>query len=232
MELSEWLIVGFSGAVAASTVVYAVLTWKLVSETRRMREVQTEPRVSVRVEASQGGHQGYELVIRNDGQGPAKNVRFKFKGDPSYFRNSWIGRSPPSVDQLPAIKDGLDNLEPGQTFRFPLGSTSEEEFSRATQAPWVFHVKYQSLFGKCKLDTFPVDFSQFQGTFFERTPLKEISEHLDSIQKDLHRFTEGYARVQVVTQTREAFLTAREEHGMSFESEATSKAETLSDENI
>ena len=139
--------------VAVSTVFYAALTWRLVVETRLNEEVQTEPRVSVRVEASRDGNHGYELVIRNEGLGPAKNVHFEFEGDPSYFRSSWMGRStPPTIDQLPVIKDGLDYLEPDQKFIFPLGSTSEEEFSRATQAPWIFHVKYQSLFGKCKLD--------------------------------------------------------------------------------
>ena len=232
MELGEILIVVFTAVVAVSTVFYAALTWRLVVETRRMREVQTEPRVSVRVEANRDGNHGYELVIRNEGLGPAKNVHFEFEGDPSYFRSSWMGRSPPTIDQLPVIKDGLDYLEPDQKFIFPLGSTSEEEFSRATQAPWIFNVKYQNLFGKYKLDTYTVDFSQFLGTFFERKLLKEISEHLDSIQKDLHRFTEGYARVQVVTQSRDAFLTAREEHHLSSESEVTSKTETLSDENI
>ena len=37
----------FSGVVALATVVYAVLTAKLVRETRNLREVQTEPRVEV-----------------------------------------------------------------------------------------------------------------------------------------------------------------------------------------
>ena len=36
----------FSGIVAISTVVYAFLTWQLVSETRKMRKVQTEPSVA------------------------------------------------------------------------------------------------------------------------------------------------------------------------------------------
>ena len=61
MEVYEWLIVAFTGVVALSTVVYAFLTWRLVSETRRMREVQTEPRVSVRVEPDHTGLPGYEL---------------------------------------------------------------------------------------------------------------------------------------------------------------------------
>jgi hypothetical protein len=35
----------FSGVVAVSTFFYAILTWKLVSETRKMREAQTEPKI-------------------------------------------------------------------------------------------------------------------------------------------------------------------------------------------
>ena len=88
-ELGDWLIVAFTFVVAGSTVAYVILTWRLVTETRRMREAQTEPRVSVRVEQESGRHPGYELTISNEGQGVAKNVRFKFEGDPTYFRNSW-----------------------------------------------------------------------------------------------------------------------------------------------
>lgn len=36
--------VAFSAVVAITTVVYAILTWRLVSETRKMRVAQTEPR--------------------------------------------------------------------------------------------------------------------------------------------------------------------------------------------
>lgn len=37
----------FTGVVTIATAVYAVLTWKLVSETRQMREVQTEPKIEI-----------------------------------------------------------------------------------------------------------------------------------------------------------------------------------------
>ena len=121
-------MVVFTGVVALSTVVYAVLTWKLVAETRTMRESQTEPRVSIRVESDITGAPGYELVIRNEGQGVARNVSFEFEGDPSYFRKSWLINKPPAVDDLPVIMDGLDYLEPKQTYRFPLGTVSDEEF--------------------------------------------------------------------------------------------------------
>ena len=58
----------------------------------------------------------------------AKNVRFDFEGDPSYLRNSWAFRSPPEINELPVINDGLDYLEPNQVYRFPLGALTSEEF--------------------------------------------------------------------------------------------------------
>jgi hypothetical protein len=39
----------FSGVVAVSTLIYAILTWQLVSETRKTREAQTEPKIEVRI---------------------------------------------------------------------------------------------------------------------------------------------------------------------------------------
>lgn len=49
VELGEILIIVFTDVVAASTIAYAVLTWRLVAETRRMQEIQTEPGLSVRL---------------------------------------------------------------------------------------------------------------------------------------------------------------------------------------
>ena len=84
-----------------------------------MREFQTEPRVSIRVETDHTGELGYELVVQNEGQGVAKNVSFAFEGDPSYFRNSWVIRRPPAIDELPIIKNGLAYLEPNQWELYP-----------------------------------------------------------------------------------------------------------------
>ena len=47
MDINNLLITIFTGVVAISTVFYAILTCKLVSETKRMRKFQTEPRVVV-----------------------------------------------------------------------------------------------------------------------------------------------------------------------------------------
>ena len=225
MELSEILIIVFTGVVAGATAAYALLTWRLVSETRRLREVQTEPRVSIRVEADHTGHPGYELVVENDGHGVAKNVRFEFEGDPSYFRNSWVTRQPPAIDELPIIKNGLDYLEPNQAYRFPLGTVSSDEYERATETPWTFRTRYESLYGKRKTDTYIVDFSQFRGMLFESNHLKEIAKHMEAVRQDLHRLTEGHARVQIVTQTREEFEQRGEEWRKAQESHISNVSE-------
>ena len=63
-----------------------------------------------------------------------------------------------------------------------------------------------------------VDFSQFSGMFFESNHLKEIAEHMKIVREALHRLTEGHARVQIVTQTREEFEQRREEWRKAQES--------------
>ena len=161
----------------------------------------------------------------------AKNVRFEFEGDPSYFRNSWVNRRPPAIDELPVIKNGLDNLEPSQVYRFPLGTVYPEEYERAVKAPWIFRTKYKNLYGKPRNCTSIVDFSQFRGMLFEPNHLKEIAEHMKNVQKDLHRFTEGHARVQVVTQTREDFEQQREEWLKAQDSHMPSANDMIVDDN-
>ena len=203
MSMEETLILAFTIVVGVSTVFYTIITGWLTWETRKMRQAQTEPRVSIQVEPDRDGLPGYVLVIRNEGQGPAKNVRFEFTGDPSYFRNSFAGNAPPTVDQLPAIKDGLDYMEAGCTLRFTLGTVSPQEFDRAAQDPWRFVVKYKNLAGKTRKSSYVVDFSQFRGQFFIRNHMKEISDHLNAIRKDLHSLAGRGAKVQVVTQTIE-----------------------------
>ena len=221
----DTLIVVFTGVVALSTVVYAILTWNLVSETRRMREVQTEPRVTVRLEQDHTGQSGYELVVSNSGQGPAKNLRFQFKGDPSHFRNSFLGTAPPTVDQLPLIRDGLDYMEAGEVFRFTLGSVTPEEFRRASESPWKFTTTYESLYGKKKKETFVVQVSHFEGGVFDTNWVEQISDSLTKMQMDLSRLTNRTALLHVVTQSEDEFEARREARLKSRKEEASSPEE-------
>ena len=209
-ELGDWLIVAFTFVVAGSTVAYVILTWKLVTETRRMREVQTEPKVSVRLElAEHVSNGGMELVIANEGQGPAQNIKFDFEGDPTYFIDH--GQSQP-MDQVPVIRNGLPYLGPGQQFRFLLGWLFGDDFERANQNPWSFHVGYENLSGDSQRHTFTLDFSQFSGLIIGGgTPLVKIEKHLEKLQKDVGHLSTGFRKLQVLTQSKEEFDRQRAE---------------------
>ena len=199
MDLGEILTIVFTGVVAVSTVVYAVLTWRLVSETRSMRRAQTDPRVSVHVEANeQAGNGRIDLVIRNEGQGAAEEIHFDFEGDPTYFNN----KRP--IDELPVLKHGLKYLGPQQEFRIILGYLLGETYRRAIEGPWTFKLRYKNVTGDQVEDLYIVDFSQFAGLMTGGpSPLKEIEKHLGAMQKDLRHVTTGFSKLHVLTQTKE-----------------------------
>lgn len=70
------LTVIFTAVVTISTVVCAVLTALLVAETRRMRQVQTEPKVEVIVKSREEWISFIHVYVRNIGLGPAYDIAF------------------------------------------------------------------------------------------------------------------------------------------------------------
>jgi len=211
--MPDVLLLVFSGLVALSTVVYAALTWKLVAETRKMREAQTEPKVSVFVELNDQLFAGVDLVIRNVGQGPAYNIHFAFQGDPAAFADDR------PLDQLPLIKNGLSYLAPNQTFRFMLGVLVGQQFERAMRSPWRFDVTYSGEAGRSRRDSYTVDFSQFaQLRVGGRSPLHKIERHLEVLQRDVHHLATGSSKLRVITQTEQVARRELEE----FENEQSS----------
>ena len=199
MDLGQVLTIVFTSVVAASTIVYAFLTWRLVSETRSMRKAQTDPRVSVHaVVNEQAGNGRIDLVIRNEGQGAAEEIHFDFEGDPTYFNNER------PIDELPVLKHGLKYLGPQQEFRIILGHLLGETYRRAIEGPWTFKLRYKNVTGDQVEDLYIVDFSQFVGLMLTGpSPLKDIEKHLGAIQKDLHFVTTGFSKLHVLTQTKE-----------------------------
>ena len=153
-----------SAALVLSTVVLAWATGTLVWETKRMREFQETPRLSIRVERDIT--KGMSLVLRNEGQGVAQNVRFtKFEGDPTYYTETVaLPRDWKGATKAPIFEKGVVQWEPGQTFTLLLGGSSKEATERAAVEPWRFHVQYENQSGKKKCQVIEVDFSLLIGT--------------------------------------------------------------------
>ena len=154
-----------SAALVMTTIVLALATGTLVRETKRMREFQETPRLGIRVEKDL--EKGMSLVLRNEGQGVAQNVRFtKFEGDPTYYTETVVlPRDWEGATKAPIFEKGVAQWEPGQTFTLFLGGSNEDATARAAVEPWRFHVQYENQSGKRICQVIEVDFSLLLGSF-------------------------------------------------------------------
>ena len=150
----------------AATIVLAYATVTLARETRKMREIQETPRLSIRTERNPDHSDMLNLVLRNEGQGVALNVRFtKFEGDPTYYSETlvlpqdWKGPT-----TMPIFEKGVAQWEPSQTFALILGGSSKGAFERAAKEPWRFHVQYENQSGKTICQIIELDFSLLGGS--------------------------------------------------------------------
>jgi len=108
----------FSFIVAISTVVYAILTWRLVSETRKMREAQTEPKIFITIQPREEWINFIDMIIQNIGLGPAYDIQFKVEPDFKITKSR-------SLSEIGFIKNGLKYLAPNQKIKFFLTNLAE-----------------------------------------------------------------------------------------------------------
>ena len=169
--------------IAFATIVNSIFILCSFCETRRMRKFQTDPRIAVRLEKTKYELIGFDLVIKNEGKGTAKNVEFIFKGNPEYFK----GSTDPAIkiNSLEIIKRGMKEIFPGSQNRYYLGTTNPEEFEEIMNNPWEIKVFYETIDNEKKNEAYIIDIYQFKEEFMEEPRMKEISKHLDSIQKSL-----------------------------------------------
>ena len=195
-ENSGAFAVIFSAVVAIATIVYAILTWKLVSETRKMREAQTELKVSVTIQPREEWINLIDMVIQNIGLGPAYNIKFEINPDFEYMKGKFLS-------ELGFMKNGLKYLAPNQKLQFFLTSMIEN-FEEKTKKPFEIRVTYQNSIGKTYKDVYMIDFSQLIGlSQLGEPPLYKIAKNVEEIKKDIHHLSTGFHKIKVIMYTKE-----------------------------
>jgi hypothetical protein len=177
----------FSAVVALATVVYAILTWKLVSETRKMREVQTEPKISATIQSDERYINWINLIIQNIGLGYAYNLKFELDPDfedqntpdvenvDEYFKLSEVG----------FIKNGLPFFAPSQKIQFFLTNLAED-FKKKLETPFKIKITYENSIHRSYSDSYLIDFSQQRRlNQVGKPPIYEISKKLEDINNTL-----------------------------------------------
>ncbi len=181
---SEALTVIFTAVVTFSTVVYAVLTAKLVAETRKMREVQTEPKLHITIESFDFAIHFIRLNIQNIGMGPATDLQF----EPSVISGGESAEKLlKELTESNFFKTGLRNFGPGKNIYSAYTKIAEDHDGKLASI-LSFKINYKSTSGKVYSEKIIIDMSELKGSYQLGKPnMYVIANSLEKIQKDVGR---------------------------------------------
>ena len=199
-ENSGALSILFSAAVTVATVVYAILTWKLVTETRLLREAQTEPRIEISAQPFETAFNLLRLQVRNTGLGPAQRLRFRIKviegGEPA--QRMLVELTNPNF-----FAKGLEYFGPGQE-RFSAFTNMAVDFNAKVAAVFEVTMRYEGATGKRYEASTIIDMAEWKGAQQLGTPsLYKIANSIDKLQRDIGHLTLGFRRLKVDAYTQD-----------------------------
>lgn len=186
------LTVLFTAVVTISTVVYSILTGKLVSETTKMRQVQTEPKIEITIKPCDFAINIVRLHIRNIGLGPAINATFNLK----VISGAQIAQT--LIDEFAKanfLKIGLKYFGPGQE-RYSHYTQLTQQYNEKIESILVIEVSYQSTTGVKYKEQSIIDMSELKGAYQLGTPnLYSMAKSLEKIQKDISHIVSGHKKI-------------------------------------
>lgn len=189
-EYNDLIILFFTIAVGISTIVYAILTAKLVVETKKMRKAQTDPEISISLVQSEFSIVFIDLMVENIGLGPALNIKFSLIND--------FKLSKRNLSEVGFIKNGINYFSPKQCMRLWVASFREDEELENKNIE--INVNYENSISEKFERKFILSFSQFSDfTQLGTPPLHKIAQKIESIERDFHNLTTGFNKLKVYT---------------------------------
>jgi len=169
-----------SGAILAiTTLVYAIITGRMLYETKIMRESQTEPHVFITVQPTERARFIKNMVVQNIGPGPAYKLEFKVEPDIEIMKGHFLS-------EINLIKQGFKYFAPNQKIEFMVAN-SIEEAKKKEKTLYEVTVTYQNKNKKHYEETFVLDFTEYFGMLYTDTdPYEGIIKKLGDIQYDIH----------------------------------------------
>jgi hypothetical protein len=192
-----------------STVVYAILTTRIVRETVKMRLAQTEPEIQITLEPY-SLYNMYDvdihtirLCIKNIGQGPAKNITLNLSVESG---DEIAERILKQFSTTKKIVNGMKYLGPAQMFfsgdcdirdREIIGHDNYENVFKDKILSIVLKikVKYKSDIGKKYEDIILVSFDELAGAYeIGKSNIHSIAQSLLKIEKNIAAYIENNKR--------------------------------------
>ncbi len=181
MELDQILTLIFSGIVAISTVVYAILTSRLVKETRATRLLQTTPDVQVYLEKAETNAHLVYFIIENFGFGKACDVKFSIVEDFKFYESDRL-----RIANMGSVKHGLISFYTGQRFKYYFTNLLED-FENKINDRMEIQVSFTDIFNNEYKRSFTLRINEILGSGMMSTPpdsfIGKISYELSEMNK-------------------------------------------------
>jgi hypothetical protein len=183
----------FSAIVAISTVVYALLTWRLVSETRLVRRAQTMPKIAVYYRTRDEWMALLDIIVRNIGLGPAYDVQFDLQP---------VTTGPGTEQLMKELRErnifstGLRFLAPTQEYSSFFTNVTEQ-FDEKMAAQIRVTVRYVDSARVAHIDEYTIDLSELRGMVrIGEPPLLKIAKQIEKMAQELTHLAGGQRRLQ------------------------------------
>ncbi len=200
----EWVSSNHSIVTAAATVVVAAaaaitawLTRSLVHENKLLRKVGEDPKVIAYLTGDTKHPSLINLILKNVGRGPARNIEFGFDFDERFYANGRVAPMNRS-DRTPYGFLPQDERI-SMFFGSGIGLLGDDRLP-----PFQAKIKWQNLDGKKFEEEYEMDVRQFLGIYPPSGSADhEIAESLKRISKRLDKFSSAGSsgRLKVETMT-------------------------------
>jgi hypothetical protein len=187
-QYNSLLTLLFTGVVAVSTVIYAGLTWSLVSETRAMRQVYTDPKIDFTIRPQYPHFGILNARVQNIGQGPAYNIRFEIE---QISNGTTTETTLTLLKSNQFISKGINYLSPSQymdTFLEGMYENTKEKFD----IKFNVYITYETASGDPLKDFYHVEFSEHEGgALVNNDHIYHSSKHLEKISMNIEKIVES-----------------------------------------
>jgi hypothetical protein len=177
IDMQGYITLIFSFVITFSTVIYVILTAKLVKQTKLSREFFLESHISSYLVNSETQPGLISLVIKNIGKGVARDINFEIIKDIDY------SNAANTLGTISIMKNGISYFPPGQKFKFILFDATDDIDKWQDEISFV--VKYSDAIKRNRLAKYELKFKDL-ANFGKMTPsdtyIGQIAEELKKIR--------------------------------------------------
>lgn len=172
-----------SVVLAASTVLYTLINFFMLKESKRVRKQKVSPLLVAYISSTED-HAMYVLKIKNIGEGLAKNVRVVVIKDYKQF-----GGNGSLISDFGIVKNGFNFFPPQHELQFYVDNPVEI-YNNNRDGEISLEISYDNIYGKSFSEVFTLPFSQMFGVNYSTPPetyLGKISYYVQKISDSLKK---------------------------------------------